>query len=80
MSFQLSANKRFLSAPDATLLGGAREFPYIIQSPMYELTSGIVFATKTLLALSVSSSGYAFNTSNLQAVKRRKQLPTVKPR
>ena len=35
---------------------------------MYELTSGIVSATKTLLALSVSSGGYVFRTRYLQAV------------
>ena len=35
---------------------------------VYELTGGIVSATKTLFSLSVSSGGYVFSTKNLQAV------------
>ena len=45
---------------------------------MYELTSGIVSATKTLLAPSVSSGGYVFSIRIFKH-QRRKQLPTVKP-
>ena len=34
---------------------------------MYELTSSVLSATKTLIAPSVSSGGYVSNTRNLQA-------------
>ena len=45
----------------------ARRGLSIIQSSVYNLTSGIVSATKTLLTPSVLSSGYVFSTRNLQA-------------
>ena len=35
---------------------------------VYYLTGAIVSATKTLFSLSVSSGGYVFSTTNLQAV------------
>ena len=38
---------------------------------MYDLTIGIVSATKTLLAPSVSSGGYIFSTKNLQEVTKK---------
>ena len=53
------------------LLGGARVFPYTIQSPVYELTRSIVSATITLLSPSVSISGYVFSTKTLQTVNEK---------
>ena len=44
-------------------------FPHTIQLPVYELTSGIVSATTTLLASSVSNCGFVFITRNVQVVK-----------
>ena len=57
----------------SSLLGGAWAFPYTIQSPMYDLTNGIVSATKTLLAPSVLSGGYIFSTRNFLALEIFKQ-------